>query len=75
MNKQYTLTMDIEVHDVPTLYAAAMRHAVHTDGLTQAEAEELLKPDGKTIDVPACLIMMIDPGSMLGCEIHETSVV
>ena len=74
MRKQYTLTMDIEVHDVPSLYVAAKHHAVHKDGLTPAEADELLKPDGKTIDVAACLSMLIDPGSLIGCEINETSV-
>lgn len=73
MRKQYTLTMDIEVHDVPSLYVAAKHHAVHKDGLTPAEADELLRP-GNTIDVAACLSMLIDPGSLIGCEINETAV-
>lgn len=75
MKTQYTLTMDIEVHDVPTLYAAAKHFAINNDGLTQAEADDLLQPDGKNIDVPACIAMLIDPGSMAGCEINETRVV
>lgn len=74
MRKQYTLTMDIEVHDVPSLYAAAQHHAINKDGLTRAEADELLRTDGVRIDVPACLTMLIDPGHLVGCEINETSV-
>lgn len=73
MRKQYTLTMDIEVHDVPSLYTAAKHHAVHKDGLTPSEADELLRPS-TTIDVKACLTMLIDPGHLVGCEINETAV-
>lgn len=73
MRKQYTLTMDIEVHDVPSLFEAAVHHAVHKDGLKPAEADELLRPAGE-IDPAACLTMLIDPGHLVGCEINETSV-
>lgn len=73
MRKQYTLTMDIEVHDVPSLYAAARDHATNKDGLSLRLTDELLRPAGE-IDVAACLIMLIDPGSLAGGEINETSV-
>lgn len=73
MRKQYTLTMDIEVHDVPSLYAAAMQHAQIQGGIDATYADELLRPAGE-IDPAACLTMLIDPGHLVGCEINETSV-
>lgn len=73
MRKQYTLTMDIEVHDVPSLYAAARDHATNKDGLSLRLTDELLRPAGE-IDPAACLTMLIDPGHLAGCEINETSV-
>lgn len=74
MRKQYTLTMDIEVHDVPSLFEAAVHHAVHKDGLSSRIACELLTLEGGATDVAACLTVLIDPGHLVGCEINETSV-
>lgn len=74
MRKQYTLTMDIEVHDVPSLYTAAKHHAINKDGLSRQEAHELLTLEDGSPDVKSCVLMLIDPGHILGGEINETTV-
>jgi len=57
--------LECEVHDAEALYGAAVAHAMREDGLTLAEARELLRPDDE-IDTRACLQMLLDTGSNLG---------
>ena len=59
----YTFYMDLDVDDVEDLYRAAMA----VDGSDEVD----LRPSG-SIDVEACLIMLIDPGQIDGCSIHQS---
>jgi hypothetical protein len=63
--------MDLDVHDEQELFEAARKHAREREGMGYEEAEELLRPSGE-IDRSACLIMLIDPGTLPGCSINET---
>ncbi len=72
-DREYRLTMDITVHDVDSLYTAARKRAMY-DGLNTREAEELLlDSDGKP-KPEDCILMLIDPGSLAGCDIAGTDV-
>lgn len=73
----YNLTLTVRVYDTAALAAAAIKHAMTVDGMSEAEARETLadisEDDG--IDVGACLQMLLDPGvSPDGCSIQESSV-
>jgi hypothetical protein len=74
MSKNYRVHLDLEVYDERALFNTALKHARST-GSSHTEAMELLMPDGQTIDVSACLIMLLDPGeSPSGLTILESSV-
>lgn len=71
----HTLTLTVRVYDTAALAAAAIKHAMTVDGMSEAEARETLadisEDDG--IDVGACLQMLLDPGvSPDGCAIEES---
>lgn len=68
----HTVTIDVRVFDAAQLWTRAMDHAVTKDKMSAVEARELLEPDG-VIDVGACLIMLLDPGHLTGCEILQSS--
>ena len=70
MRENYEVWVHVKVHDKEALLEAAMKHAQEVDGLPEAEALELLQPDGE-IDQGACLTMIVDPGSIPGCEIEQ----
>lgn len=66
--------MDINVYDEAALYAAAFEYATKKDNLSEAEAQELLMPDGE-IDPDRCVQMLMDPGAgPAGMEIIESGV-
>lgn len=67
----HILTMEVVVFDRDALFAAAMKHAVEHDGLDPIEAKQLLVPGGE-ISPGGCLVMLLDPGHMSGCDIVET---
>jgi len=70
MRENYAVWVHVKVHDKEALFEGAMKHAQEVDGLPGDEALELLKPDGE-IDTGACLTMIVDPGSIPGCEIDQ----
>lgn len=71
-----TFHMDVRVHDAKALYQAALQHLTKVDGLTGAEARDLLAGDepADRIDINACLVALLDPGSLPGCDIQESHV-
>jgi hypothetical protein len=73
MANTFTFSMHLEIDDEDTLYAEALRHATAVDCLSQQEAEELLCPNGER-DMGACISMLLDPGYIPGCDIHESWV-
>lgn len=52
-----------------TLKASALKHA---DSVGM-EAEEFVNEDG-SVNVNTCLKVLLDPGSLEGCEVYETTV-
>ncbi|ACD21598.1 hypothetical protein [Paraburkholderia phytofirmans] len=70
--KNYQVGIDVSVYDPETLFVAALDHAMRIDGLSKTAALEELKPGGE-IDPRACLIMILDPGSVPGCGINEST--
>lgn len=60
------------VYDTTTLFEAALLRA-EADGLSDEDAREILQPDGE-IDIYGCLRMLLDPGSLAGCEIFDSFV-
>ena len=73
MRADYLFHLDLGVHCPETLYQAALRQAVDVDGLDEADAKAALCPDG-VLDIHACLIELLDPGSLPGCSIYSSSV-
>jgi len=76
--KAFNVMFDVTVHDKRALYKAAMAVAMRDEefcrGMPKAEARELLKPGG-SIDVAACVQMLIDPGvSPNGMQIENCTV-
>lgn len=57
----HTVTLAVNVHDPAALWAAAMAHAMK-ESMTQDDAAELLGTQRRP-DVPACLQMLLDPGT------------
>jgi hypothetical protein len=68
-----TFSIDLEVKDEQQLYRAACRRAYSENRDTEEQAREYLMRDGE-IDVSACLMMLLDPGSLEGCEIEQSYV-
>lgn len=61
-----------KVYDTAQLFEAALLRA-EADGLSNEDAREILQPDGE-IDIYGCLRMLLDPGSLAGCEIFDSFV-
>lgn len=61
--KEYQFDMSIRIDNPETLRQAAMAHE-------DADASDtFLKEDG-SINIGACLVMLLDPGKLPGCTIH-----
>lgn len=71
-----TFHMDVRVHDAKALYQAALQHLTKVDGLTDDGARDFLGGGGTPgqIDINACLVALLDPGSLPGCDIQESHV-
>lgn len=70
---RYLFTMELEVDSIHELWLAAFTHLVGTDGMDPDEAKELIGPESASADPAACLISILDPGSLAGCSIHNSS--
>lgn len=68
--KTYRITIEVEVNDEETLFGAALANAL-VDGMTIKSAKEHLRTQDE-IDVGACLVQMLDPGGLPGCDIQHT---
>jgi len=70
----YTVKLEVRVHDEAALHAAALAHAIKTYS-TETALELLGDGDSETINVSACLQMLLDPDvSPDGITIEESSV-
>jgi hypothetical protein len=73
----YRFEMDLDVHDEKDLHLAAVmyyqqQNAARDPQEVMAEAIEMLGPKDEP-DVEACLVMLLDPGQLAGCSIHNSS--
>lgn len=67
--------LEVEVHDEEQLVAAALKHLTDVDGLSEEEARDLIYPSDYVglADINACLVALLDPGSLPGCSIEGSS--
>lgn len=70
---QCAVTISLTVHNLLRLHDAAIKRAIE-EGLDEQATKEDLTDDDGNIDVGACLVMLLDPGTLAGCNIHETNV-
>lgn len=61
-----TFTMDLKVFDPETLRQAALKHE-------DAQPDQNFLDSNGDVDIDACLITLLDPSTLPGCEIHESS--
>jgi len=61
----YKVTIDLSVHSANALFLAA---GAHDDC---ADPGDLMHDDG-SIDVAACLLMLLDPGHLAGCTVTHS---
>ena len=66
-----TFSLNLEVHDRGALYKAAFARAL-ANGVEESQAYDWLKPDCE-IDVGECLRELLDPGSLPGCDIQDST--
>jgi hypothetical protein len=64
----WDFTLAVRVHDPEQLLAAALLHPDCGDGLAR---EDFFDADGK-IDINKCLVMVLDPGSLAGCDVLDS---
>jgi hypothetical protein len=67
---RYITTIELDVTDKRVLYEAAFSHATQ-NGLTREQALQLFR-EYDEMDIGACLVQLLDPGSLPGCEIEHS---
>jgi hypothetical protein len=67
---QYRVTIELTVDGIAELFEAATERAT-AEGIHNHA--ELLTNDND-VDISACLVMLLDPGTLPGCSIRDTSV-
>lgn len=72
-NPVYAVTVLVEVEDRSALYRAALARA-RSEGMTRGEWRTTRTDPSHGSPAEADLIMLLDPGSLAGCDIHETKV-
>lgn len=69
----HQVTIDTIVHDAERLFQAAYERALENDNGSAQAIDFLKHPDG-SINVNSCLLMLLDPGHLPGCDIAHSSV-
>lgn len=67
------VTVSLMVEDATALHAAALAH-LRNQGLDEEDIAHSLRYADGSINENACLVMLLDPGSLPGCEIIDSSV-
>jgi len=62
----YEFGIWLTVHDAEILRAVALRHE-------DAQPDDTFQFEDGSVDVEACLVMVLDPGSLPGCSIQSSS--
>jgi len=60
--------ISLRIIDVPSLVAAAVARAIE-EGIDEEEAREDYDAD----NLDRCLVMLLDPSTLAGCEIHGST--
>ena len=68
-----SFTLDLAVLDKKALYHAAVKRAVD-EGSTEENARDILGTTEDDISLRDCIAMMLDPGSLVGCQLFDTNV-
>lgn len=68
MRRLYEFSMYLDVHDPESLLKAA-RERADEEGYGNEELEQDLHNEDGSIDISACLTILLDPGSLPGCDI------
>lgn len=71
MKNIFTFEIEVDVYDREQLYDAA-RAQVIKGGIEPEQVDDYLKPQGE-VDVPNCLVMLLDPGTVPGCSVQEST--
>jgi hypothetical protein len=66
----HEFSLYVEITDAEQLYQAARAKCIE-EGIE--DPDELLKPDGEEIDSARCIQMLVDPGTLPGCEIQDST--
>lgn len=64
----YEFSLQVTVDDENALYQAALEQA-RKEG---AEYNDLMDPGTNEINVEACLQVLLDPSTLIGCSIEES---
>lgn len=64
--KDYEFSIYLNVFDPPQLRAAALAHP-------DTQPDDTFTNEDGSVDVPACLIQLLDPGSLPGCSIYDST--
>ncbi|MBK3786727.1 hypothetical protein G3A43_41820 [Paraburkholderia aspalathi] len=72
----FRVSIDLRVSDSRSLFDAALRHATELGSLmSRDDALNALTADDGSIDVPACLAVLLDPDAPLpGTDIEEATI-
>ena len=66
MKTSYDFLLWTRVCDPDTLRRTALAHE-------DAHSEQIFRNDDGTVDVESCLVMMLDPGHLQGCDIQHSA--
>lgn len=64
-SNEFEFTLSTKVHDPHQLRAAALAHP------DTQEDQTFLDSEGH-VDIGACLVMLLDPGTLPGCSINDS---
>jgi hypothetical protein len=71
---EFTFTLSGRIWDVEKLYQAAVASFLaENDG--DNEPDDYLKDLNGEININACLVQILDPARIEGCDIHDSSAV
>lgn len=62
----YVFNLSVAVHEVQALRTAAMEHD------DAGPDDTFLNEDG-SVNIGACLVMLLDPGKLPGCKVYGSS--
>lgn len=69
----YTVTIDLNVYDPEHLFRAALARALVEDPDAEALHQLRAGEGNREVDISACLIMLLDPGTLPGVEIYQST--